>query len=298
MKVKDVVKTWNNLSVDDHNRQLYIKDWHLRLRTNEDFYKTPHIFEDDWMNTYYLNNTSDDFRFVYVGSKDTFTGLHKDVYKSYSWSVNIRGRKLWRLFPPICEQSLRYIPTNPASEIVYDVRNVDVKKFRNFANIKHLQIDIVQDEGQIIFIPSGWYHQVENLSDCISINHNWCNSNCLLEMYKSMKVEIETVMESIEDVKLLLIENNTNDDNDHEWKIEWLKIVQDLTIKDSGWSWPTFFNMINYNTKNDITIYKPQKEYVESIIKCIIEDFSINHQDELKYLDDVRDSFNGLIENF
>ena len=28
----------------------------------------------------------------------------------------------------------------------------------------------------MIFVPSGWYHQVNNLDDCLSINHNWINA--------------------------------------------------------------------------------------------------------------------------
>lgn len=28
---------------------------------------------------------------------------------------------------------------------------------------------------QALFVPSGWYHSVENLEDTVSINHNWIN---------------------------------------------------------------------------------------------------------------------------
>ena len=31
---------------------------------------------------------------------------------------------------------------------------------------------VVQRAGELLFVPSGWYHEVENLEDCISINHN------------------------------------------------------------------------------------------------------------------------------
>eukprot|EP00814_Leptocylindrus_danicus_P022377 CAMPEP_0116004240 /NCGR_PEP_ID=MMETSP0321-20121206/493_1 /TAXON_ID=163516 /ORGANISM="Leptocylindrus danicus var. danicus, Strain B650" /LENGTH=199 /DNA_ID=CAMNT_0003472521 /DNA_START=936 /DNA_END=1535 /DNA_ORIENTATION=- len=36
-------------------------------------------------------------------------------------------------------------------------------------------IEIIQEVGETIFVPSGWYHQVENLEDTLSINHNWIN---------------------------------------------------------------------------------------------------------------------------
>ena len=31
-------------------------------------------------------------------------------------------------------------------------------------------LQVVQEPGEILFVPSGWYHQVENATDAISIN--------------------------------------------------------------------------------------------------------------------------------
>ena len=41
-----------------------------------------------------------DYRFVYLGPRGTRTPLHADVLRSFSWSVNLAGRKRWRLLPP------------------------------------------------------------------------------------------------------------------------------------------------------------------------------------------------------
>lgn len=46
-----------------------------------------------------------------------------------------------------------------------------------------------QGPGEIVFVPSGWWHQVENVTDALSINHNWVNaanihySWCLLQVF-------------------------------------------------------------------------------------------------------------------
>jgi hypothetical protein len=37
----------------------------------------------------------DDHRFVYVGRRGSRTLLHADVMRSFSWSANVCGRKLW-----------------------------------------------------------------------------------------------------------------------------------------------------------------------------------------------------------
>ena len=35
-----------------------------------------------------------DYRFVYLGPKDSWTPMHADVLRSYSWSANISGHKM------------------------------------------------------------------------------------------------------------------------------------------------------------------------------------------------------------
>lgn len=31
-----------------------------------------------------------------------------------------------------------------------------------------------QSAGEVVFVPSGWHHEVENLDDALSVNCNWC----------------------------------------------------------------------------------------------------------------------------
>ena len=50
--------------------------------------------------------------------------------------------------------------------LVYDVMSPDLdneKKFPNAHKVKGQQLEVIQGEGQIIFVPSGWHHQVYNL---------------------------------------------------------------------------------------------------------------------------------------
>jgi hypothetical protein len=61
----------------------------------------------------------------------------------------------------------------------------DVKLFPNVKSA--IYIDIVQNDGEIIFVPSGWHHQVHNLDDCISINHNWLNGCCIERVFEYVR---------------------------------------------------------------------------------------------------------------
>jgi hypothetical protein len=83
--------------------RLFIKDWHLAKEYKGRYvaYDTPEIFCEDWINEYWDEaNGRDDYRFVYMGPKGkeaavahndwkgTWTPLHADVFRSYSWSAN------------------------------------------------------------------------------------------------------------------------------------------------------------------------------------------------------------------
>lgn len=154
MQFRDVLQLWKL----GNGRSLYVKDWHLAKQMEScysksspdssiPFYTTPDVFRDDWMNAYYTAHTDDDFRFVYMGAKGTFTPLHRDVYTSYSWSTNVVGRKRWWLFPP---NQTQYLFMKHRKQSMYDVRNVNTKDFPDFHLARPIVIE--QEEGETIFV--------------------------------------------------------------------------------------------------------------------------------------------------
>ncbi|KAF8519376.1 Clavaminate synthase-like protein [Hysterangium stoloniferum] len=241
--LREVIGLWKS----GLGKDLYVKDWHLAKSEHQKgkppFYETPDIFRDDWMNAFWEQEGKDDFRFVYMGPAGTFTPLHRDVYTSYSWSTNVTGVKLWHLFPPTVSHHLRRYPDRTTSEIVYDVRDVDLRTFKGFEKALQEILVVEQPPGWTIFVPSGWYHQVENLTDTVSINHNWCNINNLPSIYKSLLSATADVKYALSDVHELL---RTRSDNPN-WEREWSDIVQDVLKKDSGWDWVTFWRMVHFN---------------------------------------------------
>ena len=63
----------------------------VRASPTKDFEDAPTENEKDGGGTH---------RFVYCGVEGTWTPLHADVLRSFSWSVNIVGRKRWLMIPP------------------------------------------------------------------------------------------------------------------------------------------------------------------------------------------------------
>ncbi|XP_045179491.2 2-oxoglutarate and iron-dependent oxygenase JMJD4-like [Mercenaria mercenaria] len=192
---------WEKYRVDGYPEdepRLYLKDWHF-TKAYPDYkaYTTPVYFLSDWLNEFWDTLPQDDYRFVYMGPKGTWTPFHADVYRSFSWSANICGKKKWIFYPPGCEVMLK----DNLGNLVYDVTSPDLenqKKFPNAFKVKGQMLEVIQGEGQIIFVPSGWHHQVYNLEDTISINHNWLNGCNIDICWKHLHSGLQDVKKEIE----------------------------------------------------------------------------------------------------
>lgn len=186
---KEYINYWNQYILHGEQRLFYLKDWHLKKQFPEDnFYEVPLYFKSDWLNEYLCHNDKDDYRFVYMGPKGTWTPFHADVFRSYSWSVNICGLKRWILLFPGEELKLK----DKFGNLPFDISEM-------YHDVKHYEI--LQGSGEAVFIPSGWYHQVWNMDDTISINHNWINGCNIKYVYKSLNVTLKEVENEISDCK-------------------------------------------------------------------------------------------------
>jgi hypothetical protein len=172
----------------------YLKDWKINdvaeMQRRPRVFKTPPFFKD-WLNEYYLHTRRDklDFQFLYWGDAGTATGYHEDVAGTFSWSFNLRGRKVWQFFNR---------PSSPHLPLEF--------------------ITCVQLPGEMVFVPSGCYHTVKNLeNDTISINQNWLNEFNLLEVAQRI------VLDSLEANRRLRMFDIRFESPSEEWqKIEFI----------------------------------------------------------------------------
>ncbi|CAG9538841.1 unnamed protein product [Cercopithifilaria johnstoni] len=171
MKLKNYIEMM--LKNDGLNNIGYAKDWHFQQESGTfyEMYGLPSVLRFDWINNELWSNDErnklGDYRFVYFGAKNTWTPFHADVMSSYSWSANICGRKLWYFVPPRNEECFRI----DRDTFLEDIRTAQDKW--SAATV----ISFIQEEGEIVFVPSNWYHQVHNLEDTVSINHNFVNAS-------------------------------------------------------------------------------------------------------------------------
>lgn len=104
------------------------------------------------------------------------------------------GQKEWILIPPGKESEL----SMPDGHLPFDVKQkLKSQEFKDYFEV----IEVVQDAGQVIFVPSGWIHQVLNTKDTISINHNWFNECNLNFIYDSMHQALLGVQKELQDLR-------------------------------------------------------------------------------------------------
>ena len=256
----------------------YVKDWHiLSLQTQGDsanetnYYSCPEYFKDDWLNEWYdslslsSSNNASDYRFLYLGPKGSSTPLHADVLRSHSWSVNIAGRKRWRLLAPSHTAHILhaingidhppdfypYPPLEdeqPHQEEQGMYKNVSSPYPSREQAQQHI-IEVIQYPGEAIFVPSNWFHTVENIDDCCSINHNWISSESLVNAWEHLKKERQRAAELIEDCRGLCV----GEVGDFEG------LVQKNVAASAGMSWEQFGRLVMHGCAHAPAVWKEKR---------------------------------------
>ena len=208
-------------TADEDEEVWYLKDWHLArdLGMAGSLYEPlAHFAEEfDWLNGWWdhLNDerssgvagadkgSLDDYRFVYLGPKGSWTPLHHDVLASYSWSANLCGVKRWLLFPP---EATPLLYDKHGLNLAADARegsadDLNRKEFPGLAKARELCVIVVQAVGETMFVPSGWHHQVHNEADTLSVNHNWFTSATLSGAADFLMKESQAVRAALDDLK-------------------------------------------------------------------------------------------------
>jgi hypothetical protein len=140
---------------------------------NTSFHPTDDLLPDYTVPDYFrcrFNNFRNDpdkttLSWIYLAPTNSVTGLHIDTIASSAWNLVISGRKFWVFYPPEQNQWLYGGAVNPFAP--------DFSKHELYKNAT--PIICVQNPGEIIFTPSGWYHAVLNLKMGVSLTENFIN---------------------------------------------------------------------------------------------------------------------------
>jgi hypothetical protein len=282
----------------------YLKDWHWQqtvesLRADgTPLYSVPTFLGEDWLNEFItwqraqarhtpgdpnsgaaaasaganVFGSGDDYRFVYIGEADgkTFTPFHFDVFGSYSWSVNVKGFKEWYFVPWWNDEWKRiFHDFPPHRERPLDIRCTQTTADSS-ASMRSIPFEvIIQEPGDLVFVPSCYFHQVHNVSMpsskigcgesiqdnfspgapcatapniCISVNHNWCNEWNIELMLSLLSSDVERVIQLVDEEAVAALKRDGS----------WLETVEQILKSSGAWSLSAMDAMLEYKERQKV----------------------------------------------
>ena len=159
-----------------------------------------------------------DHRWLIIGPKKSGSVFHKDPNGTSAWNACIRGKKKWILFPPhIPPPGVFPSKDGGAVETPVSVMEWFFNFYKRAQSLMHqsgqerggkgtkneqikeeegmrmMPMEGVVNEGELIYVPRGWWHCVLNLEDSIALTHNFCSARGLPEVLKCLQESPHTI---------------------------------------------------------------------------------------------------------
>jgi len=173
--------------------KMTMRDFLVYMRENEDYKplyvfdssfqrRAPNMLSDYGIPQYFWEDllaALDDqhrpaFRWWLFGSARTGTPFHQDPNGTSAWNAVTHGHKRWALYPS-------WMQGAPGS--FSGGHQINSLKWWSLVYPKlaphEKPIEFVQGPGELIFIPSGWWHAVLNLDETVSVTQNFVNKENL-----------------------------------------------------------------------------------------------------------------------
>eukprot|EP00944_MAST-04C_sp_MAST-4C-sp1_P013620 g13620.t1 len=169
---------------------LYIFDSQFAIGADENRkllgkkYKVPGVFAKDNLFSIVANKYRPPWQWILIGGPRSGTGIHIDPLGTSAWNAVLQGKKLWLFFPPDTPQELVSESESGTSGMLFFFDTFPkIVDYINHYNNKNFQTGemrkrvkpyfVVQQAGEIVYVPCDWYHVVINLEDTVAITHNF-----------------------------------------------------------------------------------------------------------------------------
>lgn len=166
-------------------------------------YEVPKYFTTDYFDL--LDNPHRPaFRWLLIAGKRSGSSWHVDPNGTSAWNTLLKGRKRWAFYPPYVSPP-GHTKSSRRYGYGFGVDGLDSALEKNEDHPTPLwwfleiyptltpdlkPIEVVQEIGDTVFVPSGWWHLVLNLEDTIAVTQNYVNrSNISNVMYETVDDE-------------------------------------------------------------------------------------------------------------
>jgi Cupin-like domain/F-box-like len=158
----------NPLYLFDSN---FVRKMDLPTGGKNDAYWPPECFGEDLFAV--LGEKRPDDRWLIIGPERSGSTFHKDPNATSAWNAVIRGSKYWILFPDSILPPGVFV-SEDQSEVTSPLSIAEwLLTFHEEARRIRGCREGICGEGEVLHVPSGWWHLVVNLEPAIAITQNF-----------------------------------------------------------------------------------------------------------------------------
>ena len=202
-------------------------------------YWPPTCFGEDLFSV--LGSQRPDHRWLIVGPERSGSTFHKDPNATSAWNAVITGSKYWIMFP-----SSSSLPPPPGVYVSDDQSEVTsplsiaewLLGFHAEARRTPGCIEGVCEKGEILHVPSGWYHLVLNLEPSIALTQNFVprrRVGAVLQFLRDQKQSISGFCDEVSEPYELFVDRLR--EHDPELLDEGLVELERLSKKGTKGKW-------------------------------------------------------------
>ncbi|KAG8904439.1 hypothetical protein FRB99_001774 [Tulasnella sp. 403] len=139
-----------------------------------------------------------DYRWLIVGPARSGSTFHKDPNGTSAWNAVLQGRKGWIMFPPdVCPPG---VYTNEDESEVTSPLSIPEWFLTYFDHAWNTYGPTAKDPetrgklvvgvcgpGEVIYVPSGWWHLVVNLDEATAVTQNFVSEDELVNVLRFMR---------------------------------------------------------------------------------------------------------------
>jgi hypothetical protein len=145
-------------------------------------YEPPACFQEDLFTVFGAQRP--DHRWLIVGPRNSGSTFHKDPNATSAWNAVVRGVKYWIMFPPSTIPPGVFMSSDQ-SEVTSPLSIAEwLMTFHEEARSTPGCIEAICGKGEVLHVPSGWWHLVVNLEPAIAITQNFVPRSHLQSVIK------------------------------------------------------------------------------------------------------------------
>lgn len=154
-------------------------------------YEPSQCFSEDLFTL--LGENRPDHRWLIIGPERSGSTFHKDPNATSAWNAVVRGSKYWIMFPNSVTPPGVYV-SDDQSEVTSPLSIAEwLLSFHEEARHTPGCIEGICGQGEVLHVPSGWWHLVVNLEPAIAITQNFVPKSHLMSAVNFLKNKPEQV---------------------------------------------------------------------------------------------------------